>query len=189
VLLTRAAAAGLGLGPLPVQVYLDIDGSVPDAIEYVRTAAATAGVTGSVSVRQGRVEARSFANVRRGLYLGATVTLLLIGVSMLVNVLDQLRERRRLLAMLAVVGTRRGTLGWSVVWQTVLPTAVGLVLAVGFGLGLGAALLRVVDAGIVVHWSAVGVSIALAVGAVLLATLLSLPALARLVRPEHLRTE
>ena len=117
------------------------------------------------------------------------VTLLLIAASMLVGTLEQLRERRRLLAMLVAVGTRRTTLGWSVLWQTAVPVLVGLALAVVFGLGLGAVLLRMVQAPVTVAWPVVGLSVALGALTVLLVTGLSLPMLLRLTRPDGLRTE
>ncbi|SCG47121.1 FtsX-like permease family protein [Micromonospora echinaurantiaca] len=117
------------------------------------------------------------------------VTLLLIAASMLVGILEQLRERRRLLAMLVAVGTRPGTLSWSVLWQTAVPVLIGLALAVVFGLGLGVVLLRMVQAPVVIAWPVVGLSTALGAAVVLLVTGLSLPVLRRLTRPDGIRTE
>ncbi|MFD5181477.1 FtsX-like permease family protein [Streptomyces sp. NPDC058372] len=56
----------------------------------------------------------------------------------LVSMIEQLRERRRVLAALAAFGTRRRTPAWSVLWRTAIPVTLGIALAVGGGLGLGA---------------------------------------------------
>jgi ABC-type antimicrobial peptide transport system permease subunit len=127
--------------------------------------------------------------VRRGLFIGAVVTLLLIGLSLLVGVLEQLRDRRRLLAVLSAVGARRGTLGWSVLWQTALPVALGLLLAVPSGIGLGWVLLAMVREPLRVNPAAVAGMAGAAGAVVVLVTAASLPALWRIMRAEGLRTE
>lgn len=189
LLITPGAVDGTRLGSLRGDTFLRLDPDAPDAVEHVRNAAATVDLSASVTALATTSEANKFVNIRRGLYIGVVVTLLLIGASMLVGVLEQLRERRRLLAMLVAVGTRRATLSWSVLWQTAVPVLIGLVLAVAFGLGLGAALLRMVQAPVVVAWPVVGFSVALGALTVLLVTGLSLPVLWRLTRPDGLRTE
>ncbi|WP_433227920.1 FtsX-like permease family protein [Micromonospora sp. CA-248260] len=189
VLLTPAAAATRTLGPLHSTVYLKLDPAKPDAVEHVRNAVAAIDLATPVSVLSSTIESPRFADIRRGLAIGTVVTLLLIATSMLVGTLEQLRERRRLLAMLVAVGTRRSTLGWSVLWQTALPVGVGLVLAVGFGLGLGAALLRMVQAPVTVAWPVVGFAVGLGALAVLAISGLSMPLLWRLTRADGLRTE
>ena len=97
----------------------------PDAVEHVRNATAAIDLTTSVSVLSPTIESPKFADIRRGLAIGTVVTLVLIATSMLVGTLEQLRERRHVLAMLVAVGTRRSTLGWSVLWQTALPVGRG----------------------------------------------------------------
>ncbi|MFC7550605.1 FtsX-like permease family protein [Plantactinospora sp. GCM10030261] len=189
VLITPGAIDVPRLGALSVDLFALTAPDDPDAIERLRNVAAQIDPTGSVQAQSATLEDDRFTSIRRGLYAGIVVTLLLIGTSMLVGVLEQLRERRRLLAMLAAVGTRRGTLGWSVVWQATVPVVIGLVLAVCFGLALGAVLLRMVGAPFSIGWSAVGVSTGLGAATVLLVTVLSLPALWRLVGPDGLRTE
>ncbi|MFB6441614.1 ATP-binding cassette domain-containing protein [Streptomyces sp. NPDC056411] len=88
------------------------------------------------------VPEQQFSSVRTGLLVAATATLALIAVGLLVTTLEQLRERRRLLSVLVAFGTRRSTLGWSVLWQTAVPVVLGLALACAAGAGLGLALLR-----------------------------------------------
>ncbi|MGN9906943.1 FtsX-like permease family protein [Phytohabitans sp. LJ34] len=189
VLATPAALDAGRLGTLVVGAYLQTDRDDPDAAEHVRNAAAAVSPLASVDTLSNTEEARRFTNIRRGLYIGTVVTLLLVGASLLVGVLEHLRERRRLLAMLVAVGTRRGTLVLSVVWQTVVPVVLGLALAVVFGLALGVALLRMVRVTISISWPVVGLSVGLAAAVMAVVTLSSLPPLWRLMRPDGLRTE
>ena len=130
-----------------------------------------------------------FSGIRRGLLAGATATLLMIGVSLLVSLLEQLRERRRLLAVLVAFGTRRSTLATSVLWQSVVPVALGLGLAVVGGLGLGSVLLRITGTPIAFDWSGIGTVTAVGGGLVLGVTALTLPPLWRMMRPDGLRSE
>ncbi|MDI5943398.1 ABC transporter permease, partial [Micromonospora sp. DH15] len=188
-LLVTPGAADAAWTGLRAQALLSLDPDDPDALERVRNAAAEVDVRARVMALDEERQATQFVNVKRGLVVGVAVTLLLLGASMLVGVLEQLRERRRLLAMLAAVGTPRRTLGLSVLWQAGVPVLVGLGLAVAFGLGLGAVLLRMVGAPVSVSWPVVGLGVALGGGVVLLVTGASLPALWRLTRPAGLRTE
>ncbi|WP_343449760.1 FtsX-like permease family protein [Micromonospora oryzae] len=188
-LLVTPGAADAAWTGLRAQALLSLDPADPDALERVRNAAAEVDVRAQVMALDEERQATQFVNVKRGLFVGVVVTLLLLGASMLVGVLEQLRERRRLLAMLAAVGTPRRTLGLSVLWQAAVPVLVGLGLAVAFGLGLGAVLLRMVGAPVSMSWPVVGLGAALGGGVVLLVTGASLPALWRLTRPEGLRAE
>ncbi|MET7401119.1 FtsX-like permease family protein [Dactylosporangium sp. NPDC005572] len=169
--------------------FVRLDPADPDADERLRTAAAAISPTMDVDILMRQSTDTTFAGIRRGLYAGATVTLLLVGLSLLVGTLEQLRERRRTLAALVAFGARRTTLGWSILWQTAVPVALGLVLATALGLGLGAVLLRIVAVPIRPDWTSVGSVTAISAAVVLLVTVASLPALWRLMRPEGLRFE
>jgi len=79
-----------------------------DAIEHARTAVAAADPLAEVATLDGYLTDPGFAVVRRALYAAATLVLLLIGASLLVGLLEQLRDRRRLLAALVAVGARSG---------------------------------------------------------------------------------
>ncbi|MFD4973696.1 ABC transporter permease [Streptomyces sp. NPDC058424] len=171
------------------QIYLSIDQSVPNVHEYVRnTAAAIDPMTGT-HVWVASEESKKFASIRTGLFVGATCVLLLIGASLLVSQLEQLRERKKLLSALVAFGTRRRTLSLSVLWQTAIPIMLGLLLAAAVGVTLGAVLLKMTNTTVAVHWPSVLAMTGMGAGVVLAVTLLSLPPLLRLMRPEGLRTE
>lgn len=171
------------------RVFVQLDKEQPDAQDHVRTAAAQLSpFTGSTTF-QTMETVRSFENIRTGLFVGASCVLLLIGASLLVSQIEQLRERKKLLSVLVAFGTRRRTLAWSVLWQAAVPIALGLALAVIVGLGLGAVLLTMVGARVGVDWASLLAMTGIAMGVVFLVTALSMPALFRLMRPEGLRTE
>ncbi|MFG2887305.1 ABC transporter permease [Streptomyces sp. NPDC048297] len=170
-------------------VFVRLDPSVPDAEEYVRNTAARLDPLASPWKWSATEQTDRYASLRTGLFVGAACVLALIGVSLLVSQLEQLRERRKLLSALVAFGTRRRTLGLSMLWQTALPIALGLLLASAVGVTLGAVLLRMTATPVTVDWASV-LSLTGAGAAVVLAvTLLSLPPLLRLMRPEGLRTE
>lgn len=171
-----------------LRVDVSLDDS-PDAEELARNTVARHG-PGVDVVRAGSDDVDgAFAAVQRGLYVGAVVLLALIGASMLVSMVEQLRERRRLLSVLVAFGTPRATLARSVLWQTAVPVLLGMTLAVLGGLGLGALLLRMVDKPLVVDWTGLGALVGSGALLILLVTALSLPALWRMMRPEGLRSE
>lgn len=167
---------------------IKLDPHVPDAAEYARNTTARIDPLTHVSTLQNFERDSQFTSVRTGLFVGTTATMALIAASMLVSTLEQLRERKRLLSVLVAFGTRRATLSWSVLWQTAVPITLGLVLAVGGGIGLGLVLLKLVGKQVADRWAFLPV---IGVGAALIAlvTLLSLPPLWRMMRPDGLRTE
>ncbi|KAA6214245.1 ABC transporter permease [Streptomyces albofaciens JCM 4342] len=165
-----------------------LDPSVPDAAEHARNTAARIDVTANAFQLVDTSDDRRFVSVRNGLLIASVATMTLIAASMLVTTLEQLRERRRLLSVLVAFGTRRGTLAWSVLWQTAIPMVLGLALAVAGGIGLGRVLLGLADK-TGVAWSVVWPLPLFGAGLVLLVTLLSLPPLWRMMRADGLRTE
>ena len=169
--------------------FFSLDDRTPGAIEHARTAVARVDPVVVVATVDGARESRGFTIVRRVLYAAATLVLALVGASLLVGLLEQLRDRRRLLAALVAVGARRSTLSWSVLIQTAIPVALGVALAIVAGVGLGAILLRIVSEPVRVDVGAIVVMAGAGVAVVMLVTTLTLPALWRLMRPEGLRTE
>jgi hypothetical protein len=189
VLATPAAAARHPrLGTPRTEVFVRLAPG-DDPLERVRNAAAAVAPTASVFTLTPVMESRRFAALRRAILAGAAATVALVGASLLVSLLEQVRDRRRLLAVLAAFGTRRATLGRSVLWQVAVPVLLGLALAVVAGAALGAVLAGVVHAPAAVDWGAVAVLVALGGAVVLAVTALSLPPLWRLMRADGLRTE
>jgi ABC-type antimicrobial peptide transport system permease subunit len=189
VFATPEAIDGSRLFEPSSQIMIGLDDRQPDAVEYVRNTAATFGIDTYVMTISGTSTKASYTQLRRGLYAGATLTMVLIGASLLVTILEQLRDRKKLLAVLVAFGTRRSALAWSVLWQTAVPIVLGLALACAGGIGLGAALIAMVGQAFRMDWSSVALMSAIAAGVVLTVTLLSLPPLWRLMRPDGLQTE
>ncbi|MGW1840860.1 FtsX-like permease family protein [Streptomyces sp. NPDC002067] len=188
VLVTPGALDAARLQDPYARALIRTDPGVPDAEEHVRNTAAALGPEVAVSAVHDTESDAQYASVHTGLLLGSTATMALVGAGLLVTTVEQLRERRRLLSVLVAFGTRRATLAWSVLWQTAVPVVLGLVLALAAGLGLGSALLRTAGRA-TFDWSDVW-PLPLAGGLlVLLVTLVSLPSLWRLMRPDGLRTE
>ncbi|GAA2360900.1 FtsX-like permease family protein [Streptomyces carpaticus] len=129
-----------------------------------------------------------FDAVQRGLLVGSIAVLALIGASMIVSQLEQLRERKRLLAALVAFGTKRSTLGVSVLWQTAVPVVLGLTVASLAGTVLGVVLMRMVGLE-VSDWFGFLPMAAAGLVVIAVVTLASMPLLWRLMRPEGLRTE
>jgi predicted lysophospholipase L1 biosynthesis ABC-type transport system permease subunit len=178
-----------GIVPREVTVEGRVDRADRDALEHLRVSAAAIDPTlGIYPVVSERVD-DDFARLRRMTLAGAIGVLVLIGTSMLVSGLEQLRERRRLLAALVAAGTPRATLARSLLWQTAIPVTLGLALAIAIGSLLGAVLLRVVGEPVAYDASAIGALTGLGAGVVLLVTAATLPSLRRLTRPDGLRTE
>ncbi|MEV4877760.1 MULTISPECIES: FtsX-like permease family protein [Streptomyces griseus group] len=188
IMATTGAIDASTLPGATVSTEIRVDPSVPDAAEHVRNTAARID-PGMRFVAFDLVKRdQQYASVQTGLQVGATLVLMLIAASMLVSQLEQLRERRRLLSVLVAFGTRRTTLGWSVLWQTAVPVALGLAVAVAGGLGLGATLIGMVGRSVSDWWLFLPLTGAGA-GLILLVTAASLPSLWRLMRPDGLRTE
>ncbi len=171
------------------QVYASLAHGSKDAVERFRNTAMRFDPSDPTMLQTGSVTSTEFTTLRRGLLAGAVAVLVLIGASLLVSVLEQLRERKRLLAVLVAFGTRRTTMGASVLWQTAVPVALGLLLATAGGLGLGGLLAAISRTPGSFDWAGVFALLGAGATVVLAVTVLTLPALWRLMRPDGLRTE
>ncbi len=189
VLATPAAVPEELLRGAGMEVGVELIPGARDAADELRTAAARIDPRAAVFVPAEAQEDHRFSGVRRGIYLGVAATLALIGASMVVALLESLRERRRSLAVLAAFGTPTRTLGWSVLVQAALPVVLGLALAVGVGVVLGGLLLAMVSRPVALDPASIAVVCATGAAVVLGVTALGLPALWRLARPDGLRTE
>jgi hypothetical protein len=188
VLITPGALGGVRPEPYNVEYYVALT-DAPAAIDQLRNAVVAVDPNAGVSLIQDRTFESILIGIRQALLVLATALLLLIGASMVVNVAEQLNERRRLLAVLVAFGTRRATLTGSVLYQVAIPVLLGMTLAIVTGAGLGLILQSAADAPISLDWTGMGLTTAAAVLVILLATLASLPLLWRLTRPTGLRTE
>ena len=192
LLVTPAAARDLPVDPDNASVLVQVDPDQPDIAEHVRNALAPmtwrayTSYFGEVDVAQ---RVKEFQSIRQALLAGSLITLLLAGASLLVLALEQVRERRRPLAVLAASGVPRGALSRSLLWQNAVPLLLALVVAVSVGGGLSVLLLRIISQPIVLDWAGIGVLSAAAALLVVVVTLLSLPSLRRATGALGLRSE
>ncbi|MFJ6670862.1 ABC transporter permease [Actinosynnema sp. NPDC091369] len=174
------------------RVLVQVDPDQPDIAEHVRNAVAPM-TWRAYTAYYGQVDLsdriKEFQSIRQALLAGSLVTLLLAGASLLVLALEQVRERRRPLAVLAASGVPRDALGRSLLWQNAVPLLLALVVAVGVGGGLAVLLLRIISQPIVLDWPGIGVLSAAAALLVVVVTLLSLPSLRRATGALGLRSE
>ncbi|MGA6169115.1 ABC transporter permease [Streptomyces sp. NPDC012600] len=188
IMATTGAVDASTLPGAQITAQIRVDRSVPDVAEHVRNTAARID-PGMRFITLDSVERdRQYDSIQTGLKVGASVVLLLIAASMLVSQVEQLRERKRLLSVLVAFGTRRTTMGWSVLWQTAVPVFLGLVVAVAGGLGLGAVLAWMIAKTVSDWWLFLPLT-GVGAGLILLVTAASMPSLWRLMRPDGLRTE
>lgn len=138
-----------------------------------------------VTARAGQVEL--FTSLRSGVIGGSVLLTLLAVVGLAAAAVDQVWERRRHTAVLAANGVPRRTLAEAALWQSAIPTALGIVLAIP--VGLGAAWLVVPAALFRVDWAELGITVTSAAAVVLIVSLCTMPALRHAIRPASLRTE
>ncbi|HEX5120483.1 MAG TPA: FtsX-like permease family protein [Pseudonocardiaceae bacterium] len=194
VVATPAAIAGVALPPDPgVLTSGWIDPTDPTAIDRLRAAVAMQPLRAAViplsQLIAPEVDQESFDAVRKGLLIGSLFTLSLAGISMLVLALEQVRERRRPLAMLSASGVPRSVLARSLLWQVALPVAVAVVASIGTGVLLAALVLRLNHLNLTLDWPIIGTFSAVAALLVLLVTAATLPALRGATRLSAMRTE
>ncbi|GAA2554830.1 ABC transporter permease [Winogradskya consettensis] len=186
-----ATPSALGIrGGLPVDAYLlRLDPADPDAIEHVRNTMIRLDPAAPLQLFGDDRVGNQFAGARQVAQACAVLLLLFIGASMLVNVTEQLRERRRLLAVLAAFGTPRRTLSAAVLYQVAVPATVGLLLSVIVGSSLSAVLLAATHGPVDLDWPVIAGITAAVAAMVVAVTAGSLPLLFRLLRTQELRSE
>ncbi|MEU3648289.1 FtsX-like permease family protein [Lentzea sp. NPDC034063] len=192
IYLTPAAAKGLDLTGNRPQLQAELDLAVPDAAEHMRNSIAGYGwrVHAYFIGQDDTAEVELiFASIRRALLAGAVLTLLLAGASLLVMALEQVRERRRPLAVLAATGVPRGTLARSLLWQNGVPLVLSTVIAVGTGIGLGVMVTRVFNAEVAYDWTGIAALTGASMALVLAVTALTLPSLRKATGALGLQSE
>ncbi|WP_241835489.1 FtsX-like permease family protein [Pseudofrankia asymbiotica] len=110
VLATPGAVPAKVVDALRPTAFADVPPGAADVIDRLRGAIADADPLANVSTYGEVVLDPRFPQIRTALYVGTVLVLGLIGASLLVTTVEQLRERRRVLAVLVAFGTRRGTL-------------------------------------------------------------------------------
>lgn len=191
VVLTPGAASGLPVDR-HAEAWVVTDPGQADATDQI--AAAVAGLTWQVFVSFSATDLvnagqSSFEAIRAALLTASVFTLLLAGISMLVLTLEQVRERRRPLAMLAAAGVPRSVLARSLLWQTAVPVVLGVTVAVGIGIAIAALVIRLTSLDLHIDWPTIGISTGVALVLVFVVTACSLPSLRSATRPSALRTE
>jgi hypothetical protein len=166
-----------------------LDPADPDAVERVRNTMTRLAPASPLQLFGDSRIGDQFGGARQLAQACAVLFLLFIGASMLVNVIEQLRERRRLLAVLAAFGTRRRTLAASVLYQVAVPAAIGLLLAVLIGSGLSAVLLAATRAPVGFDWPAIAAMTAAVAAMIMGVAAAGLPPLFRLLAVQELRSE
>jgi hypothetical protein len=189
VLVTPAAIKGVAVKPDNTYYFVALAPGDPEAIEHLRNTAIGLDLQAYLYSYTNSTVRDALAGMRDALLAGSMALLFLIGASMVVNVAEQLRERRKVLAVLVAFGTRRRTLSGSVLYQVAIPVVLGMVLAVTVGTLLATILMVAVEAPLTIDWFGIGATSGIAALVVLGSTAAGLPALWRLTRPGNLRNE
>lgn len=168
--------------------YLVTDPAQPHTLEQLRTLEWDSERDVTVSTVGSDGTSSQFRTLSSALVVGACGIMALMGASLLLSLVEQLRERKRQLAVLVAYGTPRSALGLSVLWQTAIPVVLGLVLASAVGTALGAVLTNLVNVP-VDDWFSFLPMAGAGVAVIAAMTLASMPLLWRLTRPDGLRTE
>ncbi|WP_185845849.1 ABC transporter permease [Kibdelosporangium aridum] len=190
--LTPGAMRGMSEVPTVVSASFKADPRDPDLIEHVRNAAEpfSSGVrVEDLSLLRYSDAAKAFADMRKGLFIGSAVILVLAALSLLVMTVEQTRERRRSIAALSATGVQLSTLVRSVLWQTAIPMLIAIAAALATGVSFAAIASWVMRNPFTMDWTTIGLLTATTATLIVLVTALTLPALRSATRLTTLRTE
>jgi hypothetical protein len=192
VFITPGALGGKDVSYSNGRLLVSIDVAAPDVVEKVRNAVAALGPGVDVLPRSWMDytgERAEYRDARQVFFLGTVIVLLLAAANLLVLALEQVRVRRRPLAVLAAGGVPRSTLAWSLLWQNAVPLVLAVVVAVVIGTGTGLLFQRAMVVPLTVDLAGIGVLVAAVVVTVLLVTACTLPAVRRATAVTGLRAE
>jgi ABC-type lipoprotein release transport system permease subunit len=162
-----------------------------ETVERVRNALARAEIRADVETAVEHVgdQSKEMRGVVALINLGTLLVLVIAAAGLLVASVDSVLERRRPLAVLAAVGTPATLLRRSVLLQSAIPLVCGLAVAASTALLTSMLILAVNGEALELPLRALGALTAIALLAVLGVVALTLPMLARSIRPETLRAE
>ncbi|RZQ59404.1 FtsX-like permease family protein [Amycolatopsis suaedae] len=193
VLLTPAALGGVTLRDEQAVFYV---GGPGDSVAVYNAAALAVGpLAWEADVRQtsmasSNARAEDTVKTMRAILLTASLFVLAVAaLSLLLLSIEQVVERRRPIAALSAAGVPLSVLARGSLWQNAIPVAVGIVLAIGAGLGITLPTLRYVGLDFSLDIGLVGIVSGAAVLAVLVATALTMPLLRQATRLDGLRAE
>jgi hypothetical protein len=192
VLITPGALGALDITGAFGRIEVVLDLAVPDALDRAVTAIGPVGrhaLSRQALPPDPESRIAEYRGLRQVFLAGTLLVVVLAGASLLVLALEQVRTRRRPLAVLAAGGVPRSTLAWSLLWQNALPLALAVLVAVVVGSGTGLLYQRTVLVPLSLDLTGIGVLIATVVGMVLLVTLCTLPAVRRATGATGLRAE
>jgi hypothetical protein len=178
---------------LPMTVYgsVTVAANDSDTLERVRNAVAPFRWRVHLWLSSGRLsdDAVMYLDVRGGLLVGSLFTLLMAGVGLLVVSLDQMRERRRVIASLSATGVPTRVLAKSLLWQNAVPMLLAVTVSIAAGLGLAALIFRLMSMDFTIDWPNLALMVVTAALLIFLTTALTLPSLRGATRLTALRTE
>jgi hypothetical protein len=189
LLATPGAVPAGGLRGQVVTVFVTMAKGTADPADLLMTDAARISPLADALPGTASGPDADYRAVEQLLGAAAAATLLLVAVSLVVGQFERLRAQRRVLGVLLAFGTRRRVLGLSVLWEAMIPMALGLLLAAAGGLAMGAVLQYPAGLSVSFDWEVLLALCGIGAGSVLLVTLLGLPLLLRLMRPDALRSE
>ncbi|XVS64139.1 FtsX-like permease family protein [Actinosynnema sp. CA-299493] len=170
--------------PRELVVRGDPDESFGDRL-LAATGRADRGVTLRRQSEDGQVEL--YASLRGGVIGGSVLLTLLAVIGLAAAAVDQVFERRRPTAVLVANGVPPKVLAVSALWQSAIPAALGIGLALP--IGLGTAWLVAPSGRFRVDWTEIATTVTAAAVVVLVVSLCTVPALRSAIRPAGLRTE
>ncbi|TCO59835.1 FtsX-like permease family protein [Actinocrispum wychmicini] len=188
---TGAAVPSL---PGPVDVYVGGSGTTEALSLRVATAVSGLAWLGQVSLADptsdfDALSQRPMQQFRAVLLAASMFVLMVAALSLLILSIEQITDRRRALAALSAAGVPLGVMARSSLWQTALPVLIGVVLAIGAGIGLSAPILTLAEAKIDIDPPMIGALAGAALLAVLIVTACTLPLLRQVTKVESLRAE
>ncbi|CAN3982168.1 FtsX-like permease family protein [Kitasatospora purpeofusca] len=189
-MLLPPGAPGLAAASLPATTYLIVTDGERSTFEALNAAAARVDPSLTVAVPDIALEAQyQFPLFRALLTLGTVLVLAISCAAIAVGSIDRAVERRREVALQAVVGVPLPTMRRAQLLQVLIPYGTGITLALGLAVLVGRAYGRAGGTSGAIPLGGLGTVAAIALSGAVLAGLSALPALGRGVKAEFLHRE